>query len=467
MPPKKGDKKPPPVVINGISTQDMTREQLQVFALKLKEELDREREERSHFQHERDKTRTFWEISKKQLEEAKTKIAFYNANMDNEVKINDEQIQHLRQKAKHLTYEHDLDISEVKEELEKKLEIAEEEHNERERQLMHNKLEKKEQLNARQASNLDEITSLKKDHAEILERERLKYEEMTRIMKKKFDDLYDNFKADLRTRLVMTIVEVEERKNMHIQTIVSNHKEKYKTMQNYYNDVTINNLAVVSSMKEQILSQYARFNKLSEKSHALAIENKKLTEPFREAEAEVKELNRQLTNCTKDKMALKNTHIKLSEKEHELEQLKIEYNNLLQKYDVRDRTRERLRNDFITTILAVQEKTELKNAALQRKLTTLNDIFERKDALLTEFVSQNVQEPNILNSKLEELLKMRTAIIRELKEELSRVCKAHHELLLSYEATLEKFGIPEYEVAYNPLRFLPLVRWYIRSVHSE
>lgn len=45
----------------------MTREQLEAFALRLKAEMEREREERNFFQLERDKIRTFWEITRGQL----------------------------------------------------------------------------------------------------------------------------------------------------------------------------------------------------------------------------------------------------------------------------------------------------------------------------------------------------------------------------------------------------------------
>lgn len=45
----------------------MTRDQLEAFALRLKAEMDREREERNYFQLERDKIRTFWEITRQQL----------------------------------------------------------------------------------------------------------------------------------------------------------------------------------------------------------------------------------------------------------------------------------------------------------------------------------------------------------------------------------------------------------------
>ena len=42
--------------------------------MRLREELDREREERNYFQLERDKVNTFWEITKRQLEERKAEL---------------------------------------------------------------------------------------------------------------------------------------------------------------------------------------------------------------------------------------------------------------------------------------------------------------------------------------------------------------------------------------------------------
>lgn len=54
-------------VIDGVDTSAMSREQLEKFAHNLRNEMEREREERNFFQIERDKLRTFWEITKNQL----------------------------------------------------------------------------------------------------------------------------------------------------------------------------------------------------------------------------------------------------------------------------------------------------------------------------------------------------------------------------------------------------------------
>lgn len=55
--------------------------QLEEHIVRLREELDREREERNYFQLERDKIHTFWQITDRQLEEAKAE----RKNLDKDI----------------------------------------------------------------------------------------------------------------------------------------------------------------------------------------------------------------------------------------------------------------------------------------------------------------------------------------------------------------------------------------------
>ena len=47
---------------------------MEEHVVRLRDELDREREERNFFQLERDKVNTFWDISKRQLDEARATV---------------------------------------------------------------------------------------------------------------------------------------------------------------------------------------------------------------------------------------------------------------------------------------------------------------------------------------------------------------------------------------------------------
>lgn len=56
--------------------------QVEEHVNRIREELDREREERNYFQLERDKIHTFWEITRRQLEEKKAELRNKDREME-------------------------------------------------------------------------------------------------------------------------------------------------------------------------------------------------------------------------------------------------------------------------------------------------------------------------------------------------------------------------------------------------
>ena len=94
----------------------MTPKELQEHNDRIREELDREREERNFFQLERDKVNTFWEISKKQLDEAKATIRVKERELEDAEERHQVEIKVYKQKVKHLLYEHQSNVTELKQE---------------------------------------------------------------------------------------------------------------------------------------------------------------------------------------------------------------------------------------------------------------------------------------------------------------------------------------------------------------
>lgn len=78
---------------------------------------------------------------------------------------------------------------------------------------------------------------MKKFEAEAIELEQ-KYEH-------KLADQYESLTLKHR----MEITEVEERKNKQIDDLIKNHERSFAEMKNYYNDITLNNLSLIRSMK--------------------------------------------------------------------------------------------------------------------------------------------------------------------------------------------------------------------------
>ena len=54
---------------------------------------------------------------------------------------------------------------------------------------------------------------------------------------------------ELDLRRKTEIHEIEERKNSQINTLMKNHEKAFSDIKNYYNDITLNNLALINSLK--------------------------------------------------------------------------------------------------------------------------------------------------------------------------------------------------------------------------
>ena len=48
------------------------------------------------------------------------------------------------------------------------------------------------------------------------------------------------------------ILEIEERKNNHINELMKKHEKAFGEIKNYYNDITHNNLDLIRSLKEEV-----------------------------------------------------------------------------------------------------------------------------------------------------------------------------------------------------------------------
>lgn len=159
---KKSAKGKAPTVIDGISTEEMSKEQLEEHIVRLREELDREREERNYFQLERDKVNTFWEITKRQLEEKKADLRNKDREMEDAEERHQIEIKVYKQKVKHLLYEHQNNISELKAQNTVSLKMTQDEHRGEETVLRKDKRSLKVELKEQELAHEDIIKNLKK-----------------------------------------------------------------------------------------------------------------------------------------------------------------------------------------------------------------------------------------------------------------------------------------------------------------
>ncbi|CAH2054839.1 unnamed protein product, partial [Iphiclides podalirius] len=435
MPPKGkgGAKKAPAIVIDGVDTSEMTREKLEQFTLRVKAELDKEREERNYFQLERDKIRTFWEITRQQLEEAKAELrnrerATEEAREENEALLETE-----KQKIKHLKYEQQAAAAALRAENLVALKAAKEEHAEQELELLNDKRKIRQEMREKVLAAQDELRRAKLIHAEELSKARDVFQERARQIEDKAEKKLQETKAELTVKHRTELAEVEERKNKQLSDLIQHHERAFADLKNYYNDITLNNLGLISSIKQQ-MEEMQKVKERAEKIAKDAIaEAKSLREPLEAAILDNKELKRQMSNYDRDKAALAAKTKQLASLSKQFEVLKWEYEVLQVRFDGMQSERDELRARFSRAVLEVQQRVSLKATLLEAKL-------------------KNMEARDLGPKEIHDLLKLKDTQIDDLHYEAARLRKAHDDLLATYEAKLTKLGVPLEELGFKPLR---------------
>lgn len=76
-----------------------------------------------------------------------------------------------------------------------------------------------------------------------------KFESEAMEMEQKYEEKLTSQYESLILKHRMEMTEVEERKTAQIADLIKNHENAFAEMKTYYNDITLNNLSLIKSMK--------------------------------------------------------------------------------------------------------------------------------------------------------------------------------------------------------------------------
>ncbi|NXG79089.1 DRC4 protein, partial [Baryphthengus martii] len=280
-------------------------------------------------------------------------------------------------------------------------------------------------------------------------------------MEAKYTKKMQTLQDELDLRRKTEIHEVEERKNGQINELMRNHEKAFDDIKNYYNDITLKNLALINLLKEQMEEMKKKEHHLEKEKVDVLLENKQLKEPLQQAQEQVAELQKKLAHYDKDKEALTNTKARLKVTQKDLKDLQWEHEVLEQRFSKVQAERDELYQKFTKAITEVQQKTGFKNLLLERKLKGLLDVLEKKEVELSEVFATSNLDPgalSLVSHKLEDVLDSKNATIKDLQLQLARVCKAHDDMLQTFEAKLMASGIPLDNLGFKPLA-APVLGW--------
>ncbi|XP_061073927.1 dynein regulatory complex subunit 4-like isoform X2 [Conger conger] len=355
MPPKKKGRKKSakvkaaaPLVGDDLPMPEMSKEELEEYVVRLRVDLDGEREERNYFQLERDKIHTFWEVTKRQLEEKRADLRNRDREMEESEERHQMEIQAYKEKVKHLLYEYQNTLTDQKSKVVLTAKLMQKDYAEMEDELRKAIRCLKLDIKQQNLSNEERLKSMRQKQDEEITKMRHDFESQVQVAEKKYDERMQALQHDLDLRRKMEIHEIEERKNSQINSLIMNHDKDFSNIKIYYNKTTFNNLALINSLREQLEEKKKKEDKMDNEMAEVLHQNKILVEPLQKAKEQVVELQRQMANYKNDKASL-----------------------AIQK------ERDELYQKFTKAILEVQQKSGFKNLLLEKKLSALAETLEK------------------------------------------------------------------------------------------
>ncbi|CAL8120261.1 unnamed protein product [Orchesella dallaii] len=368
MPKKKGGKKGAKIV-DGLATSEMTREQLVGHVKRIQMELDREREERNFFMLEREKLFALWNLAMEQVREQKVKARLAVEQMTEHDDEKQMELQMHKQKLRYLLTEQSKKVDEARLDNLKKMRKAQEEMLSIQTTLKEAVVQKSKEIRQAQGALHELMRQLKLENARNISEVKNKFcVEVSRLER---DFLRLSLEREKREEIAneneRELVKFEQTRLL--EEIKSTHEVEMSKMKDYFHSVTVNNLATISALQDEI--------------QGMKDSEKVLLQELRKSKTEFKKLDERITKDADERQNNMEKATKVSgkiQKElkrmREMQETKDKYTRsmemaneaLLQKMQLMEYECKAFKQTFTQTIMDMQQEAAMKQMILELKL---------------------------------------------------------------------------------------------------
>uniref|UniRef100_A0A3B1JR82 Dynein regulatory complex subunit 4 n=1 Tax=Astyanax mexicanus TaxID=7994 RepID=A0A3B1JR82_ASTMX len=360
--------------IKPAASTEVSKEELEAQIVSLRKELDREKKQCTYFQLERDKIHSFWEISKEQLYDVKRELSKKCEEIEQAEESHNLEIRAYKQKVKHLLYEHQLSITELREEGEVSNKLLQKEYEALKGDLQKDVKNLKVKLKEEELSYKSLIRNLKLNHSKEMTDIRTYFEQLLQDMEAKYKTKMEALSQQADIRRTTEIEMMEKRKNSQIRELIQDQEKTQTDIKAYYKDIVSSSLARIKALKEGERDMKEMVQKLKSEVAKVLREKKQLTEPLRIVSEEASVLRKQVTDHSADKHLLEKVRARLKVAEKEICDRKFEISLLEEKISTVQQERDGLYQGFQKAIQEVKQKKGIKSIVKKKKTLLKEDL---------------------------------------------------------------------------------------------
>ncbi|XP_068607547.1 dynein regulatory complex subunit 4-like [Brachionichthys hirsutus] len=366
---KTGKTKSSPAV-DALSVEEMSKDQLEEHIVRLRDELDREQEERIYFQLERDKVRSFWEITRRKQEEAQAQLRNRQREREEAKERHRVEITEFKQKLQHVMCEqhgvtHGLKIDAVA-----SASLVQDQHREAELGLQQEQHSLQATLREKKLHNHRFIQLLKLlQHLELMEQNR-RYRSKIQEMEARHQKRRSIMEGE--ERKLMEEVPNEETKRL-IRALLQDQNRSLRDATEFYSHLRISVLEERKELEEDVSQATQQQARMDRKLSAAREEEQHLTTDLQEAQKKRSELLKELEDRAESRTATGAT----GKDDQAIRDVAVGYELLLQDYEKLQQERDELLRREEETIRDTQQKSDMKRLIMEQKVKALTGSLEK------------------------------------------------------------------------------------------
>jgi len=451
---KKGKKKKKKEAVRLEDMDPTSVEYLTELLKRLNEQFVGEQQTRNYYQLERDKIYTFWEITKREMDDVNAELRNKEREQEELAERYQVEIKMYKQRFRYLLYEHQNSITQLKTAGEVELKLQQDHQRNQLAELNMDKRSLLTELKEMETSQNEMVSKLRQDQEREVHNLRVEHDRRLKEILNSYDKrmkvLRDNMEKERKDELT----KLELQKKDDILVLKRLHEKALADIKTYYNDITHNNLELIQVLKQDVAEMKKREVQHEKMMFEIAQENKRLSEPLDKAAKEESYLDRELENYERDKKELREVKAKILVTDEELKKVEWEREVLEQRYEKVKKERDVLYANLQSAVYEVQQKAGFKNMLLNKKTDLLHKKLDTNAVMLGEAIGAAGIAPDKVGGvsrRMREVVEEKDANIDQLQENIQNIAEAYNNMLAQYMAKLNEYSFPVDDLGFKPV----------------
>ncbi|XP_037104333.1 dynein regulatory complex subunit 4-like [Syngnathus acus] len=437
--------------VDVLSMEDMSKEQLEEHVIRLREELEREREERTFFQLERDKIQSSWEVSKRLLEETRAQLGTRSREKDDADRRHRIEINVYKQKLKHVLSEQRAAAADEKMRGGAVAWLARGRHAEAELRLRRHAHDEQAEARRDKLAGHKCVRELKLKHQVALMELSNNYDKRIAEVEAKYAEKMEQMREAESHKTQAALSTLEDKMSRRLRSLADRRRQTSGAAREFFGATQSKLLHDGKTLRAEASAAATCRARAEVRLDEAEKRNGHLAASLREAERNLPGLRRRLEGHRRAHSQQAAGAARVKQLEERLEELVLERDLLIAAFEQVEEERDALLMKQTQVLLEVQQRSGLKEMLLDRKMALLSRSVDKTEAQLLAALAADGTAPA---DKLGETLESKRATIRTLQEDLDRQCHEYAALAGTCRHGLDALGVPSYQF---PLADVPLV----------